>query len=170
MRAPVVVLLLAAAAPAAEADEYFEAGLGYLKTAFYREARAAFAESLVRAPGQAVPTAFAAVACAGEGRDSASCAYLLRLAYRRLPEKTAFRIDLDQRLRSARDRLSIERRFEKRLKSAKGKDRIDNLLVLAFFQIHDGTPETSPALDALLKRKPDDAVARALAKLRKPKS
>ena len=147
-----------------EADDYFEFGLGYLKTGFFSDARAAFAESLVRAPGEAVPTAFTALACAGEGRDSRSCAYLLRLAYRRLPEKQTLKIDLDRHLRSARDRERIEARFRARLKDAKGAQRIDNLTVLAFFEVHGSgsTPGKSKALAALLKARPDDVYAIAL--------
>jgi len=169
MRGIACLLLVAASAQADEADEFFELGLDYLRTAFYRDARAAFAECLVRAPGEAVPTAFTAVACAGEGRDSRSCALLFRLAYRRLPARTALAINLDVRLRSAGDRQRIERRFRKRLEGAKGQSRLDNLTVLAFFETHDGSPETSPAVDALLAARPDDPYALALAKLRPAK-
>jgi hypothetical protein len=169
MRGIACLLLVATSAPADEADDFFEVGLAYLRTAFYRDARAAFAECLVRAPGEPVPTAFAAVACAGEGRDSRSCAQLFRLAYRRLPARTALTMDLGARLRSAEDRERIERRFRQRLASARGQSRLDQLTVLAFFEMHDGSPETSPALDALLEARPDDPYARALAKLRPPK-
>lgn len=169
MRALACLLFVAATGSAEEADEFFEVGLGYLKTAFYKDARAAFAESLVRAPGEAVPTAFAAIACAGEGRDSRSCAYLFRLAYRRLPKKTGLRIDLNVRLRSSRDLARLEARFAERLKGARGQNRLDNLTVLAFLQVHDGSPESSTALATLLKAQPDDPYAVALKKLSSPR-
>ena len=99
MRRLAAALALSLAASGAEPDEaeaYFEAGLGYLKTAFYADARAAFAESLVRAPGQPVPIAFLGVACAGEKRAPATCARLLRLAYERLPAKRTLQVDLHE--------------------------------------------------------------------------
>ncbi|MHC4956551.1 MAG: hypothetical protein ACYTGZ_22150 [Planctomycetota bacterium] len=182
----ITLLLLALAAPSHsapqsppqsppigdEADEFFELGLGYLKTAFYPEARAAFSESLVRAPGQAVPTALSAVACTAEGRDSRSCAYLLRLAYQRLPARKTFRLDLRTVFRSAEDLRRVEARIAKRLTGTKrtggtgGSRRRDNLTILAFLQAQDGTPATSPALDLLLKERPGDTFALALKKLR----
>ena len=119
----------------------------------------------MRAPGEAVPTAFAGVASAGEGRDSRSCAHLFRLAYRRLPKKTGLRMDLNKRLRGARDRARIEKRFAARLRNARGQNRIDNLTVLAFLQVHDGSPKPSTALAALLKAQPSDPYALALKKL-----
>ena len=93
----------------------------------------------------------------------------LRLAFRRLPKKTGFRMDLNKRLRSARDRTRIESRFAQRLKGARGQNRIDNLTVLAFFQIQDGSPGSSTALVALLKARPDDPYALALKKLQPKK-
>ena len=96
-------------AAADEADEFFELGLSYLRTAFYADARAAFAESLVRAPGQAVPTAFAGIGVAAEGRDSRSCAYLLRLAYERMPARRNLRLDLRNVMRSERDLCPLPR-------------------------------------------------------------
>ncbi|MEM8884256.1 MAG: hypothetical protein AAGD14_09320 [Planctomycetota bacterium] len=169
MRKALVMLLLAGPLAADEADEYFEIGLGYLKTGFYAEARAAFSESLVRAPGQAVPTAFAGIACAGEGRDSRTCAYLLRLAYQRLPAKRSLRLDLNKQLRSARDLERIAARFRQRLKDARGAARVDNLTVLAFLEVQDGTPGGSKALAELQKLRPNDAYAKALGRLAEPK-
>ena len=170
-----LVTLLAPVKPAAadEADEFFELGLSYLRTAFYADARAAFAESLVRAPGQAVPTAFAGIAVAAEGRDSRSSAYLLRLAYERMPARRDLRLDLRKVMRSERDLRLIEKRFTRRMNDKKGRGSrgrglIDNLTVLAFLQVQDGSPATSPALDQLLKARPDDSFALALKKLRAP--
>ena len=166
-----LLLALASSAAADEADDFFELGLSYLKTAFYSEARSAFAESLVRAPGQAIPTAFAAVASAAEGRDSRSCAYLLRLAQQRLPARRAMRIDLRKVFRSIEDLRRVEARFQQRYARKRGRTR-DNLTILAFLQAQDGSPETSPALDALMKKYPEDAFGLALKKLRplpKPK-
>jgi len=170
-----LAILLAPVKPvaAAEADEFFELGLSYLRTAFYADARAAFAESLVRAPGQAVPTAFAGIAVAAEGRDSRSCAYLLRLAYERMPARRSLRLDLRKVMRSDRDLRLIEKRFTRRMNDKKGRGSrgrglIDNLTVLAFLQVQDGSPETSPALDRLLKTRPADSFALALKKLRAP--
>ena len=176
MRGIPFVLLAAMLMPAEraggdESDDYFELGLSYLKTAFYSDARAAFSESLVRAPGQAVPTAFAGIAVAAEGRDSRSCAYLLRLAYERLPARRNLRLDLRQLMRSDGDLRLVEQRFHRRMKDkqgrgSRGRGRIDNLTVLAFLQVQDGSPESSPALDRLLKERPDDSFALALKKLR----
>ena len=149
-------------AAADEADDFFEVGLGYLKSGFYREARAAFAESLVRAPGEAVPTAFTALACAAEGRDTRSCAYLVRLAYKRLPAKRNFQVDWNKVLGGKSNRARIEKAFQVRLKDTKGSARIDTLVVLAFLQIHDGPKAKSPALAMLRKEKPDDALVVAL--------
>jgi len=165
VRISLILLLFAGSVAADEADEFFELGLSYLKTAFYAEARSAFAESLVRAPGQAVPTAFAAIASAAEGRDSRSCAYLLRLAYQRLPARRALRMDLRKMFRSAEDLRRVEARIQQRHDRGRGRVR-DNLTILAFLQAHDGGPETSPALDTLLQRYPDDAFGQALKKLR----
>ena len=165
------MLLPAERAVGDESDDYFELGLSYLKTAFYADARAAFSESLVRAPGQAVPTAFAGIAVAAEGRDSRSCAYLLRLAYERLPARRNLRLDLRKLMRSDGDLQLVEQRFQRRLndkkgRGSRGRGRIDNLTVLAFLQVQDGSPESSPALDRLLKERPDDSFALALKKLR----
>jgi len=165
VRILLLLLGLAASAGADEADDYFELGLGYLKTAFYADSRAAFAESLVRAPGQAVPTAFAAIASAAEGRDSRSCAYLLRLSHQRLPARRTMRIDLRELFRSAEDLRRVEARFQLRHDRGRGRTR-DNLTILAFLQTQDGSPATSSALDALLKRYPDDAFGQSLLKLR----
>ena len=164
-----LLLALAGSVAADEADDFFELGLSYLKTAFYSEARAAFAESLVRAPGQAVPTAFAGVASAAEGRDSRSCAYLLRLAQQRLPARRALRIDLRRVFRSAEDLRRTQARFQQRYARKRGRTR-DNLTILAFFQTQDGSPETSPALDALLKQYHDDPFGLARKKLRPAES
>jgi hypothetical protein len=160
--------LLLPSAAADEADDFFEVGLKYLRTGFYREARAAFSESLVRAPSEAVPTAFTALACAAEGRDSRSCAHLVRLAYRRLPAKRHFRIHLSRMLASEADRVRIERRFTKRLAESRGSNRIDNLTVLIFLQIHDGSPDTSSALETLKKERPHDEFLKSLKKSRAP--
>jgi len=169
VRISLLLLALAGSVAADEADDFFELGLRYLNTAFYREARSAFSESLVRAPGEAVPTTFAGIACAAEGRDSRSCAYLLRLGYQRLPARRTMRIDLNKVLRSAEDLRRLEARFQQRVERKRGRTR-DNLTVLAFLQAQDGSPASSPAVDALLKADPNDAFALALKKLRpKPK-
>jgi len=169
VRISLLLLALAGSAAADEADDFFELGLRYLETAFYSEARSAFSESLVRAPGEAVPTTFAGIACAAEGRDSRSCAYLMRLGYQRLPARRTMRLDLNKVFRSAEDLRRLEARFRQRLARKRGRTR-DNLTVLAFLQAQDGSPASSPAVDALLKADPNDAFALALKQLRpKPK-
>jgi hypothetical protein len=158
----------AGSAMADEADDFFEVGLRYLKTGFYPEARAAFSESLVRAPNEAVPTAFTALACAAEGRDSRSCALLVRLAYRRLPAHQKFQLRLDRILGNKSKLDRIEQRFAKRLAGARGAGRIDNLTVLAFLQMHDETPKTSAALKQLQKERPGDSFLKSVAKIHAP--
>ena len=102
MRLCVCICLLCGLAGAApDADAYFDIGLQYLRKGFYRPARNAFAESLVRAPGQPVPLVFYAVAAAAEGHSARSCARLLRTAYDRLPAGKGLALDLRRRLPSA---------------------------------------------------------------------
>jgi tetratricopeptide (TPR) repeat protein len=161
-------LLLLSALPAVgaahDADGYFELGLAYLKTGFFGHARAAFAESLLLAPGEAVPTVFIGLAASAERRSTPDCAYLLRLGYRRLPKDRSLSLDLRELLPSARALALIHADYTHRLRGEKGFVRRDVLTVLAFLEVHDGAPEKAPALEALLKLAPKDAFALALAK------
>lgn len=167
MRKLVVVAALACLAQAApDADEYFELGLEYLRKGFYRRARAAFSECLVQAPGEPVPMAFLAVASAAEGRPAGESATLLRWAYRRLPEKKGLRLDLREALPSPRALALLQEDYRRRLARAEGDLRRKVLTVLAFLEVQDGDPVTAPALDLLLKERPDDSYALALARLR----
>ncbi|MGH7163823.1 MAG: hypothetical protein ACREID_10100 [Planctomycetota bacterium] len=147
--------LAALLAGAPDADNYFEVGLDYLHKGFFARARAAFAESLVRAPGQPVPLAFLGVAAAAEGRPDAQCAKLLRRAVARLPAGKSLRLDLPSRLPSPRA-------LELMKEELRARPGLDALAVLAFLEVHDGDPFHAPAADALLERLPDDPYARAL--------
>ncbi|MHC4933519.1 MAG: hypothetical protein ACYTGV_15145 [Planctomycetota bacterium] len=166
MRALSLLLLsaLPAVGAAPDADGYFELGIEYLKTGFFSHARAAFAESLLLAPGEGVPTVFIGVAASGEGRSAATCAYLLRLGYQRLPKNRTLRLDLRQLLPSPRALALIHADYAHRLRGEKGLVKRDLLSVLAFLEVHDGSPDTSPSLDALRKLAPKDVFALALAR------
>lgn len=163
MRALAGLLLCVTAIGAAPADGYFELGLDYLGKGFYGRARAAFAESLVRAPGQPVTLAFLGVACAAQGRDPRESAAILREAYRRMPAGKALRLDLRRLLPSAAALAAIERDHAARLGGSAGAGRRAVLSVLAFLQVHDGSPATAPALGLLRSDDPEDAFAAALA-------
>jgi len=162
-----VSLLLPAVAPARAEDaavDYFEVGLDYLHKGFYSHARAAFCESLVRAPEQPVPILFLAVAAAAEERSPVECAFLLRFGFGRLPAGKVIRLDLRRQLPSARALAQIETAFTQALRRADtSAERLAALTVLAFLEVHDGTPTTAPALDRLRKDFPADPYARALA-------
>lgn len=151
---------------APDADEYFDLGLEYLRKGFYGPARGAFAESLVRAPGQPVTMAFLAVASAADGRPAGEAAVLLRWAYQRLPKKKGLRLDLRKVLPSPRALALLQKDYRRRLGRAKGERRRQVLIVLAFLEVQDGDPVAAAALDLLLKEMPDDAYAQALARLR----
>jgi hypothetical protein len=174
MRRLVFVVLASSVAQAApDADEYFDLGLEYLRKGFYARARGAFAESLVRAPGQPVPMAFLAVASAAEGRSSTECAVLLRWAYQKLPKKKGLRLDLRKILPSPRALALLQKDYRRRLSRAVGERRRQVLTVLAFLEVQDGDPVAAAALDLALKEMPNDAYVQALARLRKkpaPKS
>ena len=161
------VLLLASFAKATpDANQYFDLGLEYLRKGFYARARGAFAESLVRAPGQPVTMAFLAVASAADGRPAGEAAVLLRWAYQRLPKKKGLRLDLRKVLPSPRALALLQKDYRRRLGRAKGERRRQVLIVLAFLEVQDGDPVAAAALDLLLKEVPDDAYAQALARLR----
>jgi hypothetical protein len=163
VRILLVVLVAASTAAAAPADDYFELGLDYLGKGFYERARAAFAECLVRTPGEPVPLVFLGVAAAAEGRTPSVCARLLRRGYENLPEGKSIRLDLREQLPSARALALLHARLSRELAAARGgAPRLHLLSVLAFLEVHDGSPRSAPALDELTKRAPDDAYARAL--------
>ncbi|MHC4340651.1 MAG: hypothetical protein ACYSX0_10635 [Planctomycetota bacterium] len=166
MRALSLLLLsaLPAVGAAPDADGYFELGIDYLKTGFFNHARAAFAESLLLAPGEAVPTVFLGVAACGERRSAAVCAYLLRLGYQRLPKDRTLSLDLPKLLPSPRALALLHADYTHRLRGEKGLVRRDLLSVLAFLEVHDGLPEKAPALEALRKLAPKDGFAQALTK------
>jgi hypothetical protein len=168
MRRLAPVLLLASAVQAApDADAYFDLGLEYLRKGFYGPARAAFAESLVRAPGQPVPMALLAVAGAAEGRSPSEGATLLRWAYQRLPKKKGLRLDLRAILPSPQALALLKNDYRRRLRRAAGERRRQVLTVLAFLEVQDGDPRVADALDVLLQETPNDAYVQALARLRK---
>jgi hypothetical protein len=162
VRALLVLVLAASVGSAAPADDYFELGLDYLRKGFYERARAAFAESLVRAPGEPVPLVFLGLAAAAEGRAPAVCARLLRQGYENLPEGKTIRLDLRRQLPSARALALLHRRLSRGLGAATGARRLHLLSVLAFLEVHDGSPRSAPALDELEKRAPKDPYVRAL--------
>jgi hypothetical protein len=160
------LLLLATRAGAAPgADAYFDIGLDYLRKGFYGGARAAFCESLVRAPGQPVPMALLAVAAAAEGRSAGSCAALLRGAYARLPDSTGLRFDLRALLPSARAHELLERDYRRALARARKEERRSILTVLAFLEVQDGDPGSAPSLDRLLADRDGEPYAPALDRL-----
>jgi hypothetical protein len=163
MRAVVGLLLVAGMVGADAADEYFEVGVDYLKKGFFKRAREAFSESLVRAPGQPVPLAFLGVASAAEGRPPAEAAILLRWAYERMPKERALRLDLRELLPSEKTLALLQDEYRRALaKDEKRPDRLHLLTVLAFLEVHDGDALHAPALDLLLKARPNDAYAKAL--------
>jgi len=167
MRRLAFLFVLASVAQATpDADQYFDIGLEYLRKGFFRQARDAFAESLVRAPGEPVPMAFMAVASAAEGRPAGEGAILLRWAYQRLPKKKGLRLDLRKILPSPQALALLQKDYRRRLGRTRGEPRRKVLTVLAFLEVQDGDPVAAPALDLLLKEGPDDAYARALARLR----
>ena len=162
-----VLLLCSTAAPAElDADAYFEAGVRYLKRGLFKSARAAFAESLVRSPGQPVPMAFLALAGAAEGRPAGETALLLRWAHARLPDGKSLRLDLASLLPSRRALDLLQEDFRARAAKEKGDPRFDARTVLACREVHDGDPAAARALDALLEELPADPFALALARLR----
>jgi hypothetical protein len=162
MRRLPALLLCVAAAAAAEADDWFELGLDYLRKGFYGRARAAFAESLAGAPGEPVPLAFLGVAAAAEGRAPKECAAVLRQAYRRLPAGKALRLDLRPLLPAPSGLAALERDYASRLARAAPGERRPVLDVLAFLQVHDGDPATAPALEILRREAKGDPYAAAL--------
>jgi len=154
MRALTCLLLAAATLAAADADRYFEVGLTYLKQGQFTEARSAFAESLIRAPGEPVSMALLAVAAAAEGYQPRHTARIVRAAYRRLPRGKAFGFSF-HRLLPATTLPLLERDLE-RDGSRAAKE------LLAFLQTHDADPAVAPALDRLMKKDPADALVQAL--------
>jgi hypothetical protein len=110
--------------------------------------------------------AFLAVASAAEGRPAGESAILLRWAYQRLPKKKGLRVDLRKILPSPQALALLQKDYRRRLGRAQGEQRRKILTVLAFLEVQDGDPVDAPALDRLLKEKPDDAYAQALARLR----
>jgi hypothetical protein len=163
-RLAALLLLAAGAAAGLDADGYFEAGVVYLKKGFFAHARSAFAESLVRAPGQPVPMAFLALAGVCDGRPPAESATLLRWAHERLPPEKTLRLDLAAVLPSRRVVDLLQGDCRSTLGGARGTARIDLLTVLAFLEVHDGDPAQAPALDTLLREAPADPYAQALAR------
>jgi len=158
----VFLLLLAGVGRADPASGYFELGVDYLKKGFFQRAIAAFGESLRFEPAEGVPLAFAGIAASCDGRPAHLCARALRLAYRRLPENTALRLNLQELLPHPRSRSMVERVFLRRARRARSAaEQRDALTVAAFFQIHQPGEERSTALDALRRHFPDDAWAKA---------
>jgi hypothetical protein len=156
-----LLLLLAAAAAAEDADDYFEVGVTYLHKGFFGPARRAFGESLVRAPGEPVPLAFMGLAAAAEGRAPKEAAFLLRQAYRHLPEGKTLRLDLAALLPSRRALRLLEEQYSRRLARASEADLKDILSVAAFLEVHGGADKT-PALDRLEREFKGDAYATRL--------
>lgn len=157
-----LILLAATALHAGEADRYFERGLDYLKRGHFPAARAAFAESLVRAPAQPVTTVLLAVAAASEGYKTADVDALLALSYRRLPADRAFGFDLAKLLPKRTP--ALWRRDLLRENTAAARR------VLAFLETHDADPLVSKELDRLEKEKPRHAWTRALLAERKTRA
>jgi tetratricopeptide (TPR) repeat protein len=156
-----LLLLLAAAAAAEDADEYFEIGVAYLRRGFFGPARRAFGESLAQAPLQTVPLAFMGIAAAAEGRAEREAAFLLREAYRNLPDGKTLRLDLAALLPSRRALRLLEDQYRRRLERATGADLRDALSVAAFLEVHGGAEKT-PALDRLEREFKGDAYASRL--------
>lgn len=151
------LLLALAAFSASPEEELFEAGVDYLSKGFFARARAAFAECLLAAPGEAVPTIFLGVSAAAEGRPARDVARILSLGVARMPEGKSLALDLRRRLPGAVALEAIRRRYA----SASGGEP-----VVAFLELFDGDPATAPALDRLLAGSPGDAYARGLAAMR----
>jgi tetratricopeptide (TPR) repeat protein len=168
MRWVLLLALLVAPALADEADEYFAVGLRYLRTGHYEQALDCFSESLMRAPGEAVPMAFSGIAAAASGRHPSESAMLLRTALHHLGDKRRIRLDLRKQLPSATALAMLHTDYVRRLRGTRERLRRDILGVLAFLEIHDGTPKTAPHLDELLEAFPESAYGRALDRVRKP--
>ena len=160
MRRAAILLLVAAAAAAQDADEYFEIGVTYLRKGFFGPARRAFAESLVRAPGEPVTLAFLGLACAAEGRPPAEAARALRAAYENLPEQKTLRLDAEALLPSRWTLRLLLDEHARRLKRARGPERRDVLTVAAFLETLRGA--ATPSLDLLELEIPGDAYASRL--------
>ena len=161
MRPLLALLLLAgagAAAPPWTAADYFETGLAYLRAGLYSRARAAFAESLERAPDQPVPTAFLGIAAAAERRPARECAAILRRALELLPAGKGMLLDLRAHLPSARSLALL-------LADYPAAGPRDSLAVRAFLEVMDGTPADAPALAALRAAAPEDRYAAALERI-----
>ncbi len=154
MRPILTLSILALSVSAAEADRYFEAGLTYLKRGHFGPARAAFAESLLRAPGEPVTTALIAVAAAAEGYGESDIAALVRAAYRRLPRDQAFGFDLGKLLPS-KTLAHLKKDFA--ASSSWGARQ-----VLAFLETHDADPQRSDTLAKLAQEKATDQTVRAM--------
>ncbi|MCK6458316.1 MAG: hypothetical protein L6Q95_00300 [Planctomycetes bacterium] len=160
-RRALLLLLAAAGAAAEDADQYFEVGVAYLRRGFFGPARRAFGESLLQAPGEPVPLAFMGLASAAEGRPPREAAFLLREAYRNLPEGKTLRLDLASILPSRRALRLLEEEYRRRLERAASGDLRDILSVAAFLEVQGGSGKT-PALDRLLREFEGDAYASRL--------
>ncbi len=160
-RRALLLLLAAAAATAEDADGYFEVGVAYLRRGFFGPARRAFGESLLQAPGEPVPLAFMGLAAAAEGRAPKEAAFLLREAYRNLPEGKTLRLDLEALLPSRRALRLLDDQYRRRLGHAAAGDLRDVLSVAAFLEVQRGSGKT-PALDRLLREFEGDAYATRL--------
>lgn len=156
-----LLLLLVAAAAAEDADEYFEVGVSYLRKGFFGPARRAFGESLVQAPAQPVPLAFMALASAAEGREPREAAFLLREAYKNLPDGKTLGLDLAAILPSERAVRLLGEQYERRLARASASELRDVLSVAAFLETQAGNGKT-PALDRLAREFKGDAYASRL--------
>jgi hypothetical protein len=161
VRRALLLLLAAAAAAAQDADEYFEIGVAYLRQGFFGPARRAFGESLLQAPGQPVPLAFMGIAAAAEGRAPREAAFLLREAYRNLPEGKTMRLDLSALLPSERALRILEEQYRRRLARATEPDLRDILSVAAFLEVHGGR-DAAPSLERLERQFEGDAYASRL--------
>ena len=151
------------------ADEYFEIGVDYLKKGFYRQARRAFAESLLRAPNQSVPLAFAGIASIAGGWPGDEDVAIVRRAYKLLPKGKALRVDLRRVLPTNQTLDGLLRDWEKPAAKLGPRQR-DALEILAFLQTHDSAAKSAPALERLLKMDPKDPYVAALAKEYKKKA
>lgn len=168
MRILVALALLLPMAAADDAERYFEIGLDYLKKGLYEHATDAFSESLLAAPGEPVPLAFLGLAvAASERRHFGEAALILRTAYTKLAGKEALRLDLRMLMPSPEALAMLHRDFVRRLRGKQGRLRRDVLGVLAFLEVHDGSPNTAPHLAKLLKDHPDSAYGLALKKLQR---
>ncbi len=143
----------------APADDYFEVGIDYLKKGFFSASRAAFSESLVRAPRQPVPLALLALASAAEDRPGKETAELLRAAHRALPKGRHFRFDLAKLLPGKKALRLLSADLTRRAKKTKGSAHLDALAILGFLQHHDKTKD-APAWEKLKKLSPKDPVLR----------